>query len=115
MVGGFQQGILNVSIKDKKALYRAYMPFIQNGGLFVPTIKKYKLGDDVFILLNLKREKEKIPFAGKVVWITPLGAMGNKTAGIGVQFNPQDEGATRRKVELYLAGMLDLDLPTDTM
>ncbi len=112
---GFQQGIMNLTIRDKKTLYRAYMPFVENGGLFIPTIKKYELGDDVFILLSLLDEPEKIPFAGKVIWITPVGAMGNRTAGVGVQFDPQDEGATRKKIEIHLAGMLELDDPTDTM
>ena len=54
-------------------LYAAYMPFIKNGGLFIPTNKSYKLGDEVFMLLNLMDEQEKIPVAGKVVWITPKG------------------------------------------
>ncbi|WP_456377516.1 PilZ domain-containing protein [Thiolapillus sp.] len=112
---GFQQGIINLSIKDKDTLYRAYMPFVENGGLFIPTIKKYELGDDVFILLNLMDDAERVPVAGKVIWITPVGAMGNRTAGIGVQFGPHDEGATRNKIEIHLAGMLELEKPTDTM
>ncbi len=112
---GFQQGIINLSIKDKDTLYRAYMPFVENGGLFIPTIKKYELGDDVFVLLNLMDDAERVPVAGKVIWITPIGAMGNRTAGIGVQFGAHDEGVTRNKIEIHLAGMLDLDNPTDTM
>jgi len=64
---GFQQGIINLSIKDKDTLYRAYMPFVENGGLFIPTIKKYELGDDVFILLNLMDDTERVPVAGKVI------------------------------------------------
>ena len=30
---------------------------------------------------------EKIPVAGKVIWMTPKGAQGKRTAGIGVQFS----------------------------
>jgi len=30
-------GLLTLTIKDKSALYLAYMPFVQNGGLFIPT------------------------------------------------------------------------------
>ena len=40
-------------------LYAAYMPFIKNGGLFIPTNKSYKLGDEVFMLLNLMDERKK--------------------------------------------------------
>ncbi len=112
---GRQQGILNLSIKDKETLYRAYMPFIENGGLFIPTIKQYQIGDDVFMLLNLMDDSERIPAAGRIIWITPIGADGNRTAGVGVQFSQQDEGATRNKIELLLAGMLDLARPTHTM
>ena len=52
MSAGGRQGILSLTIKDKGALYAAYMPFIKNGGLFIPTNKPYKLGDEVFMLLN---------------------------------------------------------------
>ena len=51
-----RQGILPLTIKDKTALYSAYMPFVRGGGLFVPTAKRYNLGDEVFILLTLMDE-----------------------------------------------------------
>jgi len=108
-------GILSLTIRDKSALYAAYMPFINGGGLFIPTKKNYKLGDEVFMLLTLMDEPEKIPVAGKIVWITPIGAQGNRAAGIGVQFSDQDEGAARNKIETYLAGALEADRPTHTM
>ncbi len=110
-----RQGILSLTIKDKSALYAAYMPFINGGGLFIPTKKSYQLGDEVFMLLTLMDEPEKIPVAGKIVWITPVGAQGNRAAGIGVQFSDQDEGAARNKIEGYLAGALEADRPTHTM
>ena len=110
-----RQGILSLTIKDKGALYAAYMPFVKNGGLFIPTNKKYQLGDEVFRLLTLMDDAERIPVAGRIVWITPQGAQGNKTAGIGVQFSDQDNGATRNKIETYLAGALQADRPTHTM
>ena len=71
---GPKHGILSLNIKDKAVLYAAYMPFIKEGGLFIPTGKQYELGDEVFMLLSLMDEKEKIPVAGKIVWITPKGA-----------------------------------------
>ena len=101
-------------IKDKAALYSAYMPFVTNGGLFVATDKDYKLGEEIFLLLNIMDEPEKIPVAGKVVWITPQGAQGNRSAGIGVQFSDQDDTA-RRTIENHLAGSLQSDRPTHTM
>ncbi|WP_152206718.1 PilZ domain-containing protein [Marinobacter changyiensis] len=111
---GARSGILTLTIKDKAVLYAAYMPYIRQGGLFIPTQKQYQLGDEVFLLLNLMDEPEKIPVAGKVVWITPKGAQGNRAAGIGVQFNSDDETA-KNKIESYLAGALSSDRPTHTM
>ncbi len=110
-----RQGILSLTIRDKSSLYASYMPFIKNGALFIPTPKPYKLGDEVFMLLTLMENKEKLPVAGKVVWITPVGAQANKTAGIGVQFSELDNGATRNKIETQLAGALKSDRHTHTM
>ena len=108
-------GLLTLTIKDKSALYLAYMPFVKNGGLFIPTSSNYRLGDEVFMLLNLMGEDEKLPVAGRVIWMTPKGAQGKRTAGIGVQFSEQDRGNTQRKIESYLAGALGGDKPTHTM
>lgn len=108
-------GLLTLTIKDKSALYLAYMPYVINGGLFIPTNSSYRLGDDVFMLLNLMGEEEKLPVVGKVVWITPKGSHGKRTAGIGVQFSEQDRGATQRKIESHLAGSLGGDRFTHTM
>ncbi len=113
MGGGARNGILSLTIKDKAVLYAAYMPFVENGGLFIPTNKTYKLGDEVFMLLNLMDEPEKIPVAGKVVWLTPRGAQGNRAAGIGVQFSDQDNTASA-KIETSLARCWDSDRPTHT-
>jgi type IV pilus assembly protein PilZ len=81
------QGILSLNIKDKSALYAAYMSYVKNGGLFIPTNKQYSLGDEVFMLLSLMDDKERLPVAGKIIWVTPQGAQSNKAAGIGVQFS----------------------------
>ncbi|ALI09044.1 MULTISPECIES: PilZ domain-containing protein [Pseudomonas] len=111
---GPRNGILSLTIKDKSVLYAAYMPFIKNGGLFIPTNKHYRLGDEVFMLLSLMDEAEKIPVAGKVIWLTPKGAQGNRAAGVGVQFNDGDNSA-RNQIETHLAGSLKSDRPTHTM
>ena len=108
-------GILSLTIRDKSALYASYMPFIKNGGLFIPTAKAYKLDDEVFMLLTLMDEKDKLPIAGRIIWITPKGAQGNRTAGIGVQFSELDKGQTRTKIENHLAAALKSERQTHTM
>ncbi len=110
-----KQGILSLSIKDKNALYAAYMPFVINGGLFIPTNRIYEMGQEVFILLNLMEETERLPIAGKIIWKTPTGSEGYRATGIGVQFSDQDGGTARNKIETYLAGALESDRSTHTM
>lgn len=114
-MAGPKQGILSLTIKDKSALYAAYMPFVKNGGLFIPTTKPYQLGDEVFMLLTLMDDKEKMPIAGRIVWVTPKGAQGNRTSGIGVQFSELDKGQTRNKIENQLAAALKSERQTHTM
>ena len=109
-----RQGILSLTIKDKAVLYAAYMPFLDNGGIFVPTNKRYSIGDEVFMLLTLMDEPEKIPIAGRVVWITPAGAQGNRQAGVGVQFSEQDATANA-KIEVHLGSALTSERQTHTM
>lgn len=108
-----RNSIISLVIKDTSVLYASYMPFVKNGGIFVPTNKAYKIGDEVFILLTLLDEPEKIPFAGKVVWITPQGAQNGRTAGIGVQFTQND--GLHNRIETYLAGANASSRPTQTM
>ncbi len=110
-----RQGILSLSIKEKNALYAAYMPFVTNGGLFIPTKRDYAMGEEVFMLLNLMEETERLPIAGKIIWKTPVGAEGYRAAGVGVQFSDQDGGAARNKIETYLAGALESERSTHTM
>jgi len=108
-------GVLSLTIKDKNALYAAYMPFVKGGGIFVPSSRPYKLGEEVFMLLTLMDSKEKIPVAGHVIWVTPPGAQGCRTSGIGIQFSEKDSGIARNKIEGILVGTLNSDRLTHTM
>lgn len=90
--------VLSLAIKEKPALFAAYMPFLKNGGIFVPTNRPYKLGDEIYLILALMDEPNKHPIAGKVVWITPAGA-NNKAQGIGVHF-PADESGRRVRLSI---------------
>jgi type IV pilus assembly protein PilZ len=111
-----QQGILSLSIKDRHALYNAYMPFVKGGGLFVQSTKRFKLGDEVFLLLTLMELEERLPIPGKVVWITPPGSQGNRRPGIGVQFADTPDGAHARTIiESHLANLLNSARKTHTM
>jgi type IV pilus assembly protein PilZ len=91
--------VLSLAIKEKAALYAAYMPFLKHGGMFVPTVKPYKIGDEIYLILALMDDANKYPIAGKVAWITPAGANNNKAQGIGVHF-PDDETGHKAKLRI---------------
>ena len=99
-------GVLSLTIKDEAVLYAAYMPYVKSGGLFVPTNKSYELGAEVFMLLKLLDDPEKVPVAGSVVWITPARAQATRVRGVGIQFN-DPEGAVKSRIENLLAGQLE--------
>lgn len=108
--------VLSLNISSKSALYAAYMPFIKNGGIFVPTTRDYKLGDEIFMLLQLMDDPTKHPVAGNIAWVTPPGAQGNKTQGIGVKFAGDEAGQIlRNRIEQILAGHLGSSRPTHTI
>lgn len=100
--------LLSVAMEDANALRAAHMPFIVNGGLFIPTPRRYRLGEEVFVLLRLMRDPRGLPLAGRVVWITPRGASGGKRSGVGVQFGDHDD-VVRERIAACLA-----DYPEDT-
>jgi type IV pilus assembly protein PilZ len=91
--------VLSLAIKEKAALYAAYMPFLKHGGIFVPTTKPYKIGDEIYLILTLMDDPNKYPIAGKVAWITPASANNNKAQGIGVHF-PADESGQRARLRI---------------
>lgn len=108
--------MLSLNIKEKSALYAAFMPHLRNGGIFIPTSRNYRLGDQVYMLLSLMDDPAKLPVAGTVAWVTPPGAQGNKQQGIGVQFSADESGqAARRKIENLLGNALGSARPTHTL
>ncbi len=107
--------MLNLQLKDVESLYKSFLSFLEEGGIFVETGETYQLGDEVFLLVTLPESEERYPVAGTVVWITPAGAAGNRPQGIGVRFGTKDEGKLHNRVEKILAEMIDSDIPTYTM
>ena len=109
-------GVLSLNIREKAALYAAYMPFLKGGGIFIPTSRSYALGEEVFMLLSLMDDPNRIVVQGKVVWITPEGVQGSRTQGIGVQFTQDDTGAAARAaIEKILGETLASSRPTHTL
>jgi len=112
--GGMRHGILTLTIANVDELFACYMPFVKGGGLFVPTRKPFVMGDEVFLLLDLYDEADKIPLAGKVVWVTPAGVVTNRKQGIGIQLNA-DAQALVNRIDTLLAGYPKPDAVTHSL
>lgn len=107
--------VISLSIKEKGALYAAYMPFVENGGLFVPTQRPAQLGDDLYVILTLMDDPAKVAIPGKVAWITPAGTTGRQQ-GIGIQFTKTDASMqARAKIEDLLGSTLKSSRPSNTV
>lgn len=114
--GGARPSVIQLVFREKGALYAAYMPVFSEGGVFVPTTRDYKLGDDLYLLLSLPDDAQRYPVAGKVGWITPANASGGRTQGVGVRF-PNDEKTRvlKQKIEEVLGTAISSSKPTQTI
>jgi type IV pilus assembly protein PilZ len=108
--------VIQLVFREKGALYAAYMPVFADGGLFVPTTREYKLGEDIYLLLSLPDDPQRYPVAGKVGWLTPANASGGRTQGVGVRF-PNDEKTRglKLKIEEVLGTSISSAKPTQTI
>ncbi|WP_295855720.1 PilZ domain-containing protein [uncultured Xylophilus sp.] len=108
--------VVQLAIKEKAALYAAYIPLFTEGGMFIPTTRDYRLGDDIYVLLTLPDNPTRYPIAGRVAWVTPARATGNRTQGVGIQF-PADEKSRqlKMKIEEMLGSHLASDRATQTI
>ncbi|MGI4937563.1 MAG: PilZ domain-containing protein [Janthinobacterium lividum] len=113
---GLRPSVLSLSVKEKASLYAAYMPFLTNGGIFVPTSKTFHIGDEIYLILSLMEDTSKYPVAGKVAWVTPAGANNNRAQGIGVHF-PEDESGlrVRSRIEEILGAAIGSSRATHTL
>lgn len=110
-----RSSVISIAIKDKQALYMSYMPYVKNGGLFVPTKKEYNLGDEMFLLVKIMEEPDPVQISGKVVWISPPGALGNRPRGVGVQFTGDTAKNAANLIESKLGASISLTRATHTM
>ena len=115
-LAGSRPSVIQLVFREKGALYAAYIPLMIDGGLFVPTTRDYRLGEDIYLLLSLPEDSQRYPVAGKVAWITPANASGGRTQGVGVRF-PSDEKTRvlRLRIEELLGTSISSSKPTQTL
>ncbi|HLL20437.1 MAG TPA: PilZ domain-containing protein [Rubrivivax sp.] len=108
--------VIQLVFREKGALYAAYIPIFTEGGLFVPTTREYRLGEDIYLLLSLPDDPQRFPVAGKVAWITPSNASGGRTQGVGVRFPNDDKSRQLKiKIEEILGTSISSAKPTQTL
>lgn len=114
--GGSRPSVIQLVFKEKGALYAAYIPIFSEGGIFVPTTRDYRLGEDIYLLMTLPEDPARYPVAGKVAWLTPANASGGRTQGVGVRF-PGDEKTRviKLKIEEMLGTAISSAKPTQTI
>jgi len=108
--------VIQLVFREKGALYAAYIPLFTEGGLFVPTTREYRLGEDIYLLLSLPDDAQRYPVAGKVAWITPANASAGRTQGVGVRFPNDDKTRVLKlKIEEFLGTSISSSKPTQTI
>ena len=108
--------IVQLVIKEKADLYAVYIPLFKEGGIFISTIRDYKLGEDIYLLLTLPDETQRHPVTGKVAWITPAHAARNQPQGIGIRFPADDKSRILKdRIEDVLGPYLSSNRPTSTI
>ena len=90
---------LSMALADKQSLHANYMPFIKDGGIFVPTNERFELHDEVILQLRLIEEGKKLLIPGRVVWISSGMGQRGTSPGVGLQFTGEHRNRIRQFIE----------------
>lgn len=99
---------LTYKVQNQMELNFSYMPFINNGGLFVPTNEKFELDDNITVELHLPGQTDSIYIEGRVVWITPVNALYQIYPGVGIQFTGDKAKALDDLIKSHLDNTMDV-------
>lgn len=105
---------INIEFQSEHDLYVSYMPFLNEGGLFIRTAEPYDLGSEVELNVLLPDFLDPSIIKGEICWVTPTGAQNGTPAGIGVSFI-DDPDKMRHQIEQAIARQLSSPEPTLTM
>ena len=97
---------LSLTVPDKHSLHATYMPFIKNGGIFVPTHERFALHDNVVLQLRLIEEGKRLLIPGRVVWITGGKGQHGTPAGVGLQFTGEQQSRIRQFLEEVMGDLI---------
>lgn len=98
--------LLQLSIRDKVALHSHYMPFIRDGGIFIPTDRDYEFGETIGMVLRFLDRGKKLVITGKVVWVSPQSSHHSASnPGVGLQFVGNTRKDVKNAIEAYLGDL----------
>lgn len=115
MVDHGEKSAIPLRFKNLDQLYKSYMPFLKNGGLFIPTRKRYLMGQELTMKVQLPEDNESLSVAGIVSWVNTENAMGHKKQGVGVEFTDGNGIALRAKIDALLSDKQDSEMSTYTL
>ena len=108
--------VISLNLKGKSALYASWLPLLKGGGLFMQTTNDHQLGDELLVVLTFLDEPMKMPLTGKVAWLNPAHATGNRPQGVAMQLPDNDAGRElKKKIEGILAPVAKSDRTTHTL
>lgn len=108
-------GITTIHYDTIDKLYASYLPFIDNGALFIPSSQQQSLGSQAFVAITLPGSTERMPLTGKVVWVNHR-SQAQRPAGFALQLGKDEAGLRiKNEVDRLLAGHINSDKPTFTL
>jgi len=99
--------VLQFAIQDLPNLYVSYIPMLKNGGIFVPTSRRYELSDPLYLLLSLPYSDQKHSLSCQVIWINPVGVSGGSSHGVGLMLPDTEEAIALNREIIVLLSRLE--------
>ncbi|ASK26787.1 PilZ domain-containing protein [Neisseria chenwenguii] len=81
--------MMSLQLKEKVMLYNCYMPFLENGGLFVPSEDVFSLGDEILLAVEIGNHAKRF-LPTKVAFINPARTSAHRPKGVGLAFTDLD-------------------------
>lgn len=107
--------MMALQLKEKTALYNCYMPFLTNGGLFVPTDDLFSLGEEILLAVEIGNHPKRF-LPTRVAWINPARTSAHRPKGIGLAFTTHEMcQQTKSLIEAELGSSIRSDRTTFTL
>ncbi|MBN3860578.1 pilus assembly protein [Neisseriaceae bacterium PsAf] len=106
--------MIQLHIDDLDWLYKSYMKFVTEGGIYFFSNEDFLIGDEVFLILSIEIDfvNKKYPMRTEIIWKN--AHLSEK--GYGVSFGADEVAKMAKKdIETLLENVLDSDKKTFTM